>query len=84
MGKGRHEVASHERRVKRVAVRYGLSLMKAQKPFGRVLEHGGYMLREDETRKIIFGDKGYEFSADLDEVEEFLIANTKPDDEEGE
>ena len=80
MGKGRHAIASQERRVKRIAVRYGLTLMKSQKPFGKVLEHGGYMLREDDTRKIIFGDKGYEFSADLDEVEAFLEANTKADD----
>ena len=80
MGKGRHAIASQERRVKRFAVRYGLTLMKSQKPFGKVLEHGGYMLREDDTRKIIFGDKGYEFSADLDEVEAYLEANTKCDD----
>jgi hypothetical protein len=68
---------SQERRVKRVAARYGVSLMKCQKPFGKVLEHGGYMLRDDDTRKIVFGDKGYEFSATLDEVEEFLDAQPK-------
>ena len=80
MGKGRHAIASQEGRVTRFAVRDGLTLMKSQKPFGKVLEHGGYMLREDDTRKIIFGDKGYEFSADLDEVEAYLEANTKGDD----
>lgn len=80
MGKGRHEIASQERRVKRFAIRYGLQLMKAQKPFGKVLEHGGYMLRDEDTRAIIFGDKGYEFSADLDEIEAFLEANTKAED----
>lgn len=79
MGKGRHEVTSQERRVKRFAIRYGLHLMKSQKPFGKVLEHGGYMLRDEDTRKIIFGDTGYEFSATLDEVEAFLEANTKPE-----
>ncbi len=80
MGKGRHAVASQERRVKRLAVRYGLSLMKAQKPFGKVLEHGGYMLRDEDTRAIIFGNQAYEFSADLDEIEAFLEANTKAED----
>ena len=83
MGKGRHAIASHERRVRRVAVRYGLNLMKAQKPFGKVLEHGGYMLRDDDTRKIVFGDKGYEFSATLDEVEDFLLAQPKHREDEG-
>ena len=74
MGKGRHAVASHERRVRRLAVRYGLNLMISQKPFGKIAEHGGYMLRDDETRKIVFGGNGYEFSATLEEVEEFLLA----------
>lgn len=81
MGQGKHEVTSQERRVKRFAIRYGLHLMKAQKPFGKVLQHGGYMLRDEDTRKIIFGDKNYEFSATLDEIEEFLEANTKPADD---
>ncbi len=71
---GRDRERSHERRVKRLARRYGASVMKCEKPIGKVLVHGGYMLREDDTRKIVFGDKGYEFSATLDEVEEFLEA----------
>ena len=63
--------------MKRVAARYGVRLMKCEKPIGRILEHGGYMLRDEDTRKIVFGDKGYEFSATLDEVEEFLDAQPK-------
>ena len=51
MGKGRHEVASQERRAKRLAIRYGLHLMKSQKPFGKIAEHGGYMLRDEDTRE---------------------------------
>jgi hypothetical protein len=73
----RHSTNSQERRVKRLGVRYGVSLMKCEKPFGKVLQHGGYMLREDDTRKIIFGNNGYEFSATLDEVEEFLEREAK-------
>lgn len=71
---GRDTDRSHERRVKRLGRRYGVSLMKCVRPIGKVLEHGGYMLRDDETRKIVMGDKGYEFSATLDEIEEFLEA----------
>ena len=73
-GKSRFHVNSLERRVKRLGRRYGVSLMKCGKPFGKVLDHGGYMLRDDDTRKIVFGDKGYEFSATLEEVEDFLLA----------
>jgi hypothetical protein len=76
-GKSRFETNSLERRVKRLGRRYGVSLMKCQKPLGKVLQHGGYMLRDDDTRKIVFGNNGYEFSATLEEVEEFLLAQPK-------
>ncbi|WP_284176783.1 hypothetical protein [Rhabdaerophilum sp. SD176] len=68
---------SVERRVRRVATRYGLHLMKAQKPDKRVLAHGGYMLRDGETMKIVFGDKEYLFSASLEEIETWLAENTE-------
>lgn len=77
MGQGKHATASQERRVKRLGYRYGVLLMKCAKPFGRVLEHGGYMLRDEASRKIVFGNNGYEFSATLDEVEAFLDAQPK-------
>lgn len=76
----RLDVNSVERRVKRVARRYGVSLMKCEKPFGKVLAHGGYMLRDDDTRKIVFGNDGYEYSATLEEVETFLDAQPKARD----
>ena len=79
-GKNRFEVNSLERRVKRLGRRYGVSLMKCGKPFGKVAQHGGYMLRDDDTRKIVFGDKGYEFSATLEEVEDFLLVQPKARD----
>jgi hypothetical protein len=72
----RDAINSVERRVRRLATRYGLHLMKAQKPDKRVLAHGGYMLRDGETMKIVFGDKEYLFSADIDEIEAYLVANT--------
>lgn len=67
-------VPSRERRIKRICVRYGLHLMTAQKPSKQVLAHGGYMLRDAETMAIVLGDKGYLFSADLDEVEAYIDA----------
>jgi hypothetical protein len=80
----RNSTNSQERRVRRLGRRYGVSLMKCEKPFGKVLQHGGYMLRDDDTRKIVFGDKGYEFSATLEEVEDFLLAQPKYRDDESE
>jgi hypothetical protein len=65
-------LVSIERRVRRLAQRRGLSLLIARKRTPRIDAHGGYMLRDDETGVIVFGDRGYEYSADLDEVEAFL------------
>ncbi len=67
---------SRERRVKRLCARLGLHFMTAQKPDKLVLAHGGYMLRDGKTMKIVLGDKDYLFSADLDEIEAFLDSRT--------
>lgn len=67
---------SRERRIKRLCVRHNLHLMTAQKPDKHVLAHGGYMLRDAQTMKFVFGDKDYLFSADLDEIEAYLDSLT--------
>ena len=67
-----HTDAAVERRVRRLAQRRGLSLLVARKRNARIDAHGGYMLRDDETMAIVFGNKGYEYSASIEEVEEFL------------
>ncbi len=63
---------SIERRVRRVATRLNLHLMIVDKPDALVRAHGGYMLREPGTMRIIFGNKDYPYCADIDEVEAFL------------
>ncbi len=63
-----------ERQVRRLAQRRGLSLLIAQKRNPRIETHGGYMLRDDETFEIVFGNAKYDFSADLAEVEAWLEA----------
>jgi hypothetical protein len=63
---------SRERRVRRLCTRLGLHFMISQKPDKQVLAHGGYMLRDAVTMKIVFGDADYPFSADIDEIEVFL------------
>jgi hypothetical protein len=65
--------AALERRIRRIAVRHGLHILKVQKPDAKVLQHGGYMLRDAEAHTIVFGDASYPFSADLDEIEAYLV-----------
>lgn len=76
MSSRKDNIASRERRIKRLAIRYNVHLMTCQKPDKRVLAHGGYMLRDGDTMKILFGDKDYLFSANLDEIEAWLDENT--------
>ena len=68
-----------ERRVRRLAQRRGLSLLIAQKRNPKIEAHGGYMLRDDETFAIVFGNARYDFSADLDEVEAWLDSQDTAD-----
>lgn len=63
---------SVERRVKRRLGKYLLDLLKAQRPTPQVKAHGGYKLRDARSGKIVFGDKGYEFSATLEDIEAWL------------
>lgn len=71
-----HTLVALERRVRRLAQRRGLSLLAAKKRNPRIDAHGGYMLRDDETMETVFGNKDYEFSADLDEIEAWLDAGS--------
>lgn len=72
MSSRKNSLAAMERQIKRRLGKYRLDLLKAQKPDAKVLAHGGYKLRESDTGKILFGEKGYEFSADLDDIEAWL------------
>jgi hypothetical protein len=65
-------VQSSERRVKRRLAKYLLDLLKAQRPTPQVKAHGGYKLRDARSGKIVFGEKGYEFSATLEDIEAWL------------
>ena len=56
---------------------FGVSLLVAEKRNPKIEAHGGYMLRDGDTMKILFGDKDYLFSASLDEIEAWLDENTE-------
>ena len=71
-----HTQPAQERQVRRLCRPYNLSLLIAQKRNPKIDEHGGYMLR-DEDFKIVFGNEKYEFSATLEEVEAFLLAENE-------
>ena len=72
MSSRKKHLASQERQVKRLLGRRNLDLLQPLKPSAKVLEHGGYKVRDAATGKIVFGEAGYDFSASLEEVEAWI------------
>ena len=59
------------RRLKRIAGRYGLTILTAEK---LTAKHGkgGHALRDDESFKVIFGHSPLPFTATLEDIEAYL------------
>ena len=72
MSSRKNQLASQERVVKRLLGRLNFDLLQPQRMTPKILEHGGYKVRDASTGKIVFGDKGYEFSATLEDIEAWL------------
>ena len=72
MSSRKNHLASQERVTKRLLGRHNLDLLKPLKLTPKIIEHGGYKVRDAATGKVLFGDKGYEFSATLEDLEAWL------------
>ncbi len=72
MSSRRHTLPAQERQTKRLLGRHNYDLLKPLRPSAKVLEHGGYKVRDAATGKILLGQMPYEFSATLDEIEAWL------------
>ena len=86
MSSRKNHLVSQERVTKRLLGRHNLDLLKPQKLTPRIIEHGGYKVRDAATGKILFGEKGYEFSATLEDIEAWLETfeyPVKADNEDG-
>ncbi len=59
------------RRLKRLAGRYGLTILTAEKLTAKQGK-GGHALRDDESFKVIFGHNPLPFTATLDDIEAYL------------
>jgi hypothetical protein len=74
-----HDVA-RLRRLKRLAARYGLAVLVAERSNSKVAG-GGYMLTDDDTRQPLLGHVPAPYSASLDDIEDYIERNTRPEDE---
>ncbi|WIY54262.1 hypothetical protein O9Z70_07015 [Devosia sp. YIM 151766] len=63
--------ASRMRRMKRVAARYGLTILTSDK-IKTLGQPGGHALRDNENFAIVYGDAPKPFSATLDDIESYL------------
>ena len=74
MSSRRGSEAARLRRLRRTAARHSLAILAATKPSSKT--GGGYMISNDETRRVLVGDKPGPYAMTLDEVEAYLEAAT--------
>lgn len=63
---------SRENRVRRAAQRQGLAIQKSRRRDPQAVDYGGYMLIDPYTNFVLLGAGVFAYSADLDDIEEFL------------
>ena len=80
MSSRKKHLVSQERITKRLLGRRNYDLLKPLKLTPKIVEHGGYKVRDAATGKVIFGEDKYEFSATLDDIEAWLEGLNAPSD----
>jgi hypothetical protein len=80
MSSRRGSEAARLRRLKRMAARGGFAILVATKPSSKT--GGGYMISNDETHRVLLGDKPTPYALTLDEVETWLDRETIGDPED--
>ena len=78
MSSRKNHLVSQERMTKRLLGRRNLDLLKPVKPTPKIIEHGGYKVRDAASGKILFGEARYEFSATLEDIETWLETFESP------
>lgn len=61
-----------ENRLRRMADRQGLRLLKSRRRDERAIDFGGYMLVDVQTNGAVFGSGAFQYEADLDDIERWL------------
>lgn len=77
---GMTETKVRENKARRAAGRQGLILQKSRRRDPNAIDFNGYMLVDGRTNAAVVGSHPWAYSADLDEVEDFLEQSTRPTD----
>lgn len=71
---------ARENRLRRMADRQGLRLVKARSRDPQAIDYGCYALADIETSGIVFGVGAIgRFDASLDEIEDYLVTDVSED-----
>ena len=66
-----------ENRLRRMARRQGLSLLKSRRRDPLAIDYGGYMLVDSTSNSVVMGGDPFPHSATVDEVEAWLKVGRK-------
>ena len=69
---------ARENRLRRMAERQGLQLMRSRRRDPRAIGYGDYMLVDGSTNSVAFGSDPHPYSLSLDDVEEYLSGTKAP------
>jgi hypothetical protein len=61
-----------ENRIRRVAQRRGMKVVKSRRRDSRSVDYGGYMLIDVATNSVILGGSPIAFSATAEEIDSYL------------
>lgn len=75
---------ARENRLRAVALRQGLRLMKNTRRDPRAIDYGGWMITDARDYRIVFGGSPEPFNATLDEVEAYLSSDAARERRRGE
>jgi hypothetical protein len=66
------DVKVRDNRVRRMAKRQGLELIKSRRRDTRALDYGGYLLVDPATSMVVYSYGWNDFGASLDDIEAWL------------
>lgn len=61
-----------ENRLRRMAARQGLQIVKSRRRDARAIDFGGYMLVDPQTSAVVAGASPIAYNLSIDDVEDYL------------
>ena len=62
-----------ENRLRRIAQRRGMQLLKSRRRDPQAIDYGGFMLTDTRFNAVILGGEGWAYSAALEDIRKYLV-----------